>query len=148
MASATPLYTPEILALATGLAAWPWDEGLALQAEVRSRSCGSTLALGLSLDAQGAIEHVGLRARACAIGQASAAIFAAAAVGRDAAAIAAADDAIAAWLAGEGEGGGELPDWPGLAAIAPARAYPARHGAIRLAWQAARQLLPTGGRPR
>jgi NifU-like protein involved in Fe-S cluster formation len=146
MASATPLYTPEILALATGLAAWPWDEGLALQAEVRSRSCGSTLALGLSLDAQGAIARIGLRARACAIGQAAAAIFAAAAAGRDAAAIAAADDAIATWLAGEG--GGDLPDWPGLAAIAPARAYPARHGAIRLAWQAARQLLPTGGRPR
>jgi hypothetical protein len=37
-----------------------------------------------------------------------------------------------------------LPDWPGLTAIAAARDYPARHGAIMLAWQAARQLLPTG----
>jgi NifU-like protein involved in Fe-S cluster formation len=82
---------------------------------------------------------VGLRAHACAIGQAAAALFAQAAPGRDARQIRDADDAIAAWLAG----GGFLPDWPGFAAIAAARDYPARHGAIRLAWQAARELLPT-----
>jgi NifU-like protein involved in Fe-S cluster formation len=138
MTTAT-LYTPEVLALATGLAAYPWDEALPLRGEARSKSCGSTLALGLGLDAAGRIERVGLRSQACAIGQAAAAIFARAAPGRDAREIAAADEAIAAWLAGTGE----LPDWPGLAAIASARGYPARHGAIRLAWQAARDLLPT-----
>ena len=139
MASAAKLYTPEVLGLATGLAAWPWDETLPLQGQARSKSCGSTLSLGLSLDTARRIERIALRAQACAIGQAAAAIFAAAAVGRDARQIAEADEAIARWLAGEGA----LPDWPGLAAIAAARDYPARHGAIRLAWQAARQLLPT-----
>lgn len=143
MATAT-LYTPEVLGLATSLAAYPWDETLALRANARSKSCGSTIALALGLDAAGRIARVALRSQACAIGQAAAAIFAGAAAGRDARDIARADDAIAAWLAGEGD----LPDWPGLAAIAAARDYPARHGAIRLAWQAARQLLPTDDMPR
>lgn len=133
------LYTSEVLALATSLAAWPWDESLPLHGEARSRSCGSTIALGLSLDGEGRIATIAVRSRACAIGQASAAIFAAGAAGRDAADIAAAETALRAWLSGEGG----LPDWPGLDAIAAARDYPGRHGAIMLAWQAARDLLPT-----
>jgi NifU-like protein involved in Fe-S cluster formation len=140
MASSTTLYTPEVLTLATGLAAYPWDEGLPLKGEARSKSCGSTIALGLGLDERGRIVQVALRSQACAIGQAAAAIFAKAAPGLDAYDIRAADDAIAAWLAGEGD----LPDWPGLETIAAASDYPARHGAIRLAWQAARDMLPTG----
>ncbi|MCC6828521.1 MAG: iron-sulfur cluster assembly scaffold protein [Novosphingobium sp.] len=137
--AATALYTPEVLALATSLSAWPWDDALPLQGEARSRSCGSTLALGLALDDAGRIARIGIRARACAIGQAAAAIFAGAAIGRDAAQIAHAADALRAWLSGEGG----LPDWPGLPVIAPARDYPGRHGAIRLAWDAAQDLLPT-----
>jgi NifU-like protein involved in Fe-S cluster formation len=131
------LYTREILVLATSLAAWPWDRTLPLQASARSKSCGSTLTIGLELDADGAITRVGIRPQACAIGQAAAAVFAEAAPGRTAAEVAAADRAIWDWLAGEGD----MPDWPGLEAIAPARAFPARHGAIRLAWQAARDAL-------
>jgi hypothetical protein len=34
-----------------------------------------------------------------------------------------------------------MPDWPGLAAIAPAREFPGRHGAIMLPWTAARDAL-------
>lgn len=127
------LYTAEILGLATRLARYPLADGLPLAGEARSRSCGSTLRLGLAVDDVGLIAAVGIRAQACAIGQAAAAIFAESALGRDAAAIAAAEAAVAAWLAGEGE----MPDWPGLEAIAPAVDYPGRHGAIRLAWQAA-----------
>lgn len=133
------LYTPEVLGLATSLAAHPWDEMLPLRGEARSRSCGSTIALALATDAEGRIARLGLKSSACAIGQAAAAIFAAAAPGRDAAAIRDAERAIAAWLSGEAD----RPDWPGLDAIAAARDYPARHGAIMLAWQAARELLPT-----
>jgi NifU-like protein involved in Fe-S cluster formation len=135
-----PLYTPEILALATTLAAWPLDESLPATATVRSRSCGSTLSLGLETDEDGRIAKVGLTTQACAIGQAAAAIFAAGAVGRDAAEIATTEQALLAWLAGQGP----MPNWPGLEAIDPARAYPGRHGAIMLAWQAAQQLLPSG----
>lgn len=139
--SATVLYTPQVLGLATGLARWSWDDALALTGAARSRSCGSTLAIGLGLDPDGRIDRIGLRAQACAVGQAAAAIFAGTAAGRDAAQVAAARDALAAWLAGEGA----MPDWPGLEAIAPARDYPARHGAIMLAWNAACEALFPGG---
>ena len=63
------LYTPAVLAAATGLAAFPWDEALPLTGEARSRACGSTLALALAVDAEGRITRVGLRPHACAIGR-------------------------------------------------------------------------------
>ena len=144
MTTATALYTPQVLALATSLAAFPLDETLPLQATTRSKSCGSTLTLGLETGADGAIARIGLKAQACAIGQAAAAIFAQGAPGRSSSDIAAAEADLANWLSGTGE----QPDWPGLELLAPARAYPARHGAIKLAWTAARELLPTGGLPR
>lgn len=137
--SATVLYTPPVLALATGLSAWPWDDTLTVTAEARSRACGSTLKLGLELDAEGRVARLGLRCQACAIGQAAAAIFAGAATGRTLDDIAAAGDAIADWLAGTRA----MPDWPGLDAIEAAAAYPGRHGAIMLPWNAVAALLPT-----
>jgi len=139
--TATVLYTPEVLGLATGLAEFAWDESLPLTGEARSRSCGSTIALALSLDAEGKVDQVSVKSHACAIGQAAAAIFARAAKGRSLAGIGEAGGKIEAWL----RDGGELPDWPGLEAIAAARDYPARHGAIMLAWNAARQLLLSAG---
>ena len=142
--AATTLYTPGVLALATGLAEYPWDPVLPLQGEARSKSCGSMITLGLGLDSAGRIDRIGLRSQACAIGQAAAAIFAKAAIGCNAEDIRQADDAIAAWLAGSRL----LPNWPGLEEIEAARDYPARHGALRLAWTAARQLLPTDDMPR
>lgn len=136
MASTTALYTPEILALATSLARFPLTERLPHRGSARSPSCGSSLDIGLATHAHGRIEQVGLRSHACAIGQAAAAIFAAAAPGHDRAALAAAAQEIAAWLAGSA-----LPSWPGFARIAPAAAYPARHGAILLPWKAALSAL-------
>jgi NifU-like protein involved in Fe-S cluster formation len=140
MASAAKLYTREILELATGLAAFAWRDDLPLRGEARSPACGSTLAIALSLDPRGEIDGIAVRAHACAIGQAAAAIFAQAAVGHDRAAIAASEQSLVQWLVGKGP----QPDWPGIAAIAPASAYPARHGAILLAWRAALAALPSG----
>ena len=132
-----------MLALATSLARWPLDPAFPRRAEARSTLCGSRISLGLALDAAGRIDRLGMQVSACAIGQASAALFAEGAVGRDLAAVAAALDALDSWL----ERGADLPDWPGLAAIAAARDYPARHGAIRLAWQAARAALSSAEKP-
>lgn len=137
MSSATTLYTPQVLALATSLARYPLDEDLALRGTARSPTCGSTIELGLALGSGGLIERIGLRAHACAIGQAAAAVFVESAVGRDAMAIKAAEIEIGTWLAG-----GALPDWPGFDAISAAQAYPARHGAILLPWKAALAALP------
>jgi len=142
--SVTALYTPDVLALATGLAAFPLDDALPLKGEARSKSCGSVISLGLALDEAGRIGQVGVRAQACAVGQAAAAIFARSAPGRDARDVRAATDAMAAWLAGEGP----LPDWPGLDAIAKVKHYPARHAAVMLAWKAAQELLSSSDLPR
>jgi len=137
MASITALYTPEVLMLATGLIHYRWDDGLALQGSARSASCGSTIRVGIDLDADGRIVRIGLAAQACAIGQAAGAIMAGAAIGRGEAEFVQAEAAMLRWLAGEGD----LPDWPGLGAIAPARDFPGRHGAILLGWRAVLQAF-------
>ena len=137
MAAAAKLYSPEVLALATSLAKYPLLDELPLRGQARSPACGSALVLGLSVDAAGQIARIGLRAQACAIGQASAAIFANGAVGRDREQIAAMLAAMQRWLTGEAA----IPDWPGLAVVAPARDYPGRHGAMMLAWKAAYEAL-------
>lgn len=140
MAAAETLYTPHILALATSLAQWPWDDALPMQGSARSKSCGSVVRLGLASDVEGRITRVALKAQACAIGQAAAAIFAAGAAGRSSGEVQAALAGIAAWLRGDAE----RPDWPGLEALDAARDYPARHSAILLGWQAATDLLFSG----
>lgn len=134
------LYTPAVLGLAIDLARWPLDPEFALTGEARSTTCGSSIVMGLSCDGDDRINNVGVRAQACAIGQAAAALFAEAAPGRSRTDIADAHAALTRWLGGADE----LPDWPGLATIAPAQAYPARHGAIVLPWTAALAALPTG----
>lgn len=95
------------------------------------------------MDGSGRIMRLGLQAQACAIGQASAAIFAQSAIGRDADNLRVALVGIRQWLKGEGA----LPDWPGLSVITAARDYPARHGAITLAWEAGLLALSSASKP-
>lgn len=137
MSAAERLYTPEMLGLAVELAEWPPLDSPARRAEVRSPTCGSTLAMDLSLDRDGRIDRLGMRVRACAVGQASAAIFARHAAGRDAGQIKLALAKLEAWLDDQGP----APDWPDLVMVAAARDYPARHGALLLPWRAAAAAL-------
>ena len=137
MATKAPLYTADVLAMAVRLADFPLGPHLPLTGEARSRSCGSTLEIGLAVDQAGRITQAGCRARACAIGQAAAGLFHDSAAGRSAAEIAGSRDELALWLTGKGP----RPQWPGLALLDPARAYPARHGATLLAWDAALAAL-------
>lgn len=131
--SAERLYTPDMLAAAIELANYPPIENAQLHAEARSQTCGSTLALDLALDAAGTIERVGLLVRACAVGQAAAAVFARHALGRNAGDVRLAHDCLAGWL----EEQGPAPQWPDIGLIAPARDYRGRHGAMLLPWKAA-----------
>lgn len=133
----TPLYSPEILGLAVELVHYPFDGSSTLTGAARSQSCGSTLDISLLCDPEGRIDTIGLKVAACAIGQASAAIFARHARGTGRNAVAAAAAELASWLAGERS----MPVWPDLALIAAARDYPARHGAIMLPWKAAEDAL-------
>lgn len=135
--NAARLYTPQVLASAVSLVRFPMIDALPLRGSARSASCGSTLEIGLALDGKGRVETIGVAAQACAIGQAAAALFAEGASGRDGAQLAATAGDMRAWLAGQGG----MPDWPGIELIEPARAYPARHGAIMLAWDAALRAL-------
>jgi NifU-like protein involved in Fe-S cluster formation len=131
--AAAKLYSPEVLALATGLADYPLDPSLPLTGEARSRTCGSAIRLGLALDNAGRIDRIGMQVSACAIGQASAMLLAQAAAGRTAAEMAAITSDWELWLSDDGL----LPDWPGADILAPARNHPARHGALLLPWKAA-----------
>ena len=136
------LYSPALLGLATGLADYPFDPALPLTAEARSRSCGSVIALGLALGEDGRIARIGMQVSACAIGQASAALLAQASVGAEPAKVENTAAALSDWLAGEGD----LPLWPGLEPLTPARAHPGRHGALLLPWKAAVEALSQAAR--
>jgi NifU-like protein involved in Fe-S cluster formation len=135
------LYTTQMLALATGLAAYPLEDSLPHRAAARSRTCGSVIELGLACDGapdnEARVTRVGMRLSACAIGQASAAIMAGAIAGRSSAEVIAAHRQLEAWLGGTGA----LPDWPELEVIAPALPHKGRHGALLLPWMAAREAL-------
>lgn len=135
--SARTLYTPELLGLATGLAAFPLTDDLPLRAEARSRSCGSVIVLGLMPGDDGLIAAVGMNVSACAIGQASAALLAQSIRGTAPDQVRMTATKLARWLEGEED----LPHWPGIAALAPARDHPGRHGALLLPWTAASKAL-------
>jgi NifU-like protein involved in Fe-S cluster formation len=141
MSAAERLYTPELLGLAVELAEWPPLDTSPHRGEARSATCGSTLAMDLAVDEQGRIARLGMRVRACAVGQAAAAIFARHAVGRDAEDLSHALTRLEAWLQEQGP----APAWPDLQLIAAAREYPGRHGAILLPWRAALAALSTAG---
>jgi len=128
------LYSLDVLRLAAAVADYPPLEDAPLRAERRSPTCGSRMTVTLALDDAGRIAAIGLDAKACALGQAAAAILARNAVGTDQASMAAASEAWRAYLAGESE---DLPAWPGLDLLAAGRDYPARHPSMRLAFEAA-----------
>lgn len=128
-----PLYTTEILRLAASL-----DEPQQLEredgsADVHSRTCGSRVSLTVQLDDQRRIERLSMRVEACAFGQASAALLARHSAGRTHHEVSEAMLALSRWLADEHEPPGS---WPGIAALAPARARRGRHGAILLPFRA------------
>lgn len=128
-----PLYNTEILRLATAI---PYHERLAAPmatSEKRSPICGSRVTVDVELDGAGRVAAIGMLVRACALGQASASLMAAHAVGRSPAELEAARDALAAWLAGEREA---APEWPGMTIFAPALPHSARHPSIRLGFEA------------
>lgn len=119
------------------LAKYPWSGEAPLHGSARSRSCGSAIELSIETDQTERIAAVGVRPHACAVGQAAAAVFVANAIGRHSREIALARTAIAEWLSGAGP----TPDWPDIEVLSPALAYPARHAAILLAWDAALAAL-------
>ena len=133
-----PLYNAEILRLA---AAIPFAGRLPdAEASARRTSpvCGSRVTADVVLGPDRRVARYGQEVRACALGQASAAILGESVVGESAASLAEAHRLLAAWLKGSGPLPPELAGrYPRLALFEPARAHPARHASICLAFEAA-----------
>ncbi len=110
------------------------------QASVKKRSplCGSTVTVDVTTD-QGRITEFAQDVKACALGQAAAAVVGGAAIGRNRAEVDAARDALRAML----KDGGPVPAAPfdGFEVLMPARDYKNRHASILLSIEALSEAL-------
>ena len=140
---AATLYSRDVLRLAASIPDLGRLEGAQASVEKNSPICGSRVIVDVVADRDGRIAALGQEVRACALGQASAALMAANAVGRSGAELADARDLLAAYLAGSRADPGT---WPGLTVFAEARRYPARHAAILLAFEAAAEAAARAAR--
>jgi len=104
-----------------------------------SRVCGSTVEVGVKLDADGRISEIAVEPKACALGQAATSILTRHAVGRSLGEIEAARDALRAML----KDGAEPPNglfWE-LRHLQPLRDDPPRHTSTRLAFEAVAEAM-------
>ena len=137
------LYNSDILRLAASI---PHLGRLAApQASIEKSSpiCGSRVTVDLVVDEAGRVAALGQEVKACALGQASASLMGAHALGRTGAELAVARDSLAAFLAGRRDDPG---DWPGLEVFAHARRFTARHPSILLAFEAAAEAAARAAR--
>lgn len=139
----TALYNRDILRLAASIP----HQGMIEQAEAciekRSPVCGSRVRVGVRLDDEGRVAELGQEVKACALGQASASLMGAHAIGRAPAELERARDSLAAFLAGSRDDPG---DWPGLELFREARPYKARHPSILLAFEAVAEAVRAAAR--
>ena len=127
------LYSQRILALAAGIphiGRLDHAQGSAMR---RSPLCGSTVTVDVRIEA-GRIADFAQDVKACALGQSSASVLGAHAVGRTRAEIEAARAQLKAMIKADGP----VPDAPfdELEVLRPARDYKNRHASILLAWEA------------
>lgn len=138
------LYSQRILALATDI---PHRERLPAPAHTARRRaplCGSAVTVDVDLDAAGRITAFGQDVRACALGQASAALLGQHVIGADRTAILRLRDQLRAMLRDEGP----VPEAPfeGYEVLVPARDYRNRHDSILLAIEATLDAIDQAAR--
>ncbi|HEX4738690.1 MAG TPA: iron-sulfur cluster assembly scaffold protein [Allosphingosinicella sp.] len=131
---ATTLYSRDILRLAASIPHHGRLDHPQASVEKSSPVCGSRVVVDVAVDGEGRIVALGQEVKACALGQASAALMGAHALGRTGADLAEARNALAAYLAGTRADPGA---WPGLDVFAEARRFSARHASILLSFDAA-----------
>ncbi|MCX7644824.1 MAG: iron-sulfur cluster assembly scaffold protein [Rhodobacteraceae bacterium] len=132
------LYSRRILALAADI---PHAERLAQPtASVKRRSplCGSTVTVDVVVE-DGRIADFGQDVKACALGQAAAAVVGANAIGRSRAEIERARDELRAML--KENGPVPAPPFEGFEVLLPARDYRNRHASILLSIEATAEAM-------
>jgi NifU-like protein involved in Fe-S cluster formation len=129
----TALYNRDVLRLAGSIPHHSRLERPQATVEKRSPLCGSRVVVDVVMDEKGRLAGLGQEVKACALGQASASLMGAHAIGRSREELDEARDALAAFLAGRRDDPG---DWPGLEIFRDARTYKARHPSILLAFEA------------
>ena len=132
------LYSTRILALAADIPLRGQLEAPDARIKRRSPLCGSTVSVELSIE-DGRISEFAQDVKACALGQAAAAVVGAAVIGRTRAEIEAARDQLRAMLKSDGA----VPDAPfdGLEVLLPAKDYKNRHASIMLALEATAEAM-------
>ncbi len=135
------LYSPQVLALATALGQPGRLAPPCLSAALRSRACGSRIAIDLRLSG-GVVSAFAQRVEACALAQASAAVLEGAILGAAVEEVRDARDALRAML----EHGAPPPEgrFGDLRHLAPVRDYPPRHESVLLPFEAACRALASG----
>ena len=132
------LYSDRILALAANMPRAGRLTAPDASSEKTSRLCGSTVIVDLSVE-DGRVVDFAQDVRACALGQASAAVLGAYVIGATPAEIALARDALSAMLKQDGAPpAGRFAD---LAVLQPVKDYPARHASTLLAFEAALEAV-------
>ena len=126
-----PLYTRDILRLAASIPGQRTFAEMGDAAVLRSPTCGSRVAMLVTLDEAGRVSAIEQAVEACAFGQAAAALVGAGAIGMTGAEAAAALAGVKRWLDED-----VAEPWPGLAMLDPARSRRGRHGAILLPFRA------------
>ena len=114
----TSLYSRDILRLAASIPHLGRLESPDASSEKTSTICGSRVTVDVALDKEGRVAALGQEVRACALGQASASLMVADAIGRTPDELRAARDALAAFLAGTSD---DLAFWPGMAVSRPSK---------------------------
>lgn len=134
------LYSTRILALAAEIPHQGRLDGAQTSVKRRSPLCGSTVTVDLDMD-QRHVTRFAQDVKACALGQAAAAILGQVIIGRSATELAQARAQLHAMLTENGP----VPDTPfdGYEVLIPARAYRNRHASILLALDAALEAAQT-----
>ena len=137
------VYSAKVLALAANLPHLGRLESPEGSAEKTSRLCGSRVTVDVGLDPGGRIDRFAQDVKACALGQASAAILGAGAIGASEADLELATEAFRSML----KTGGPPPQgrFSDLAMLAPVKDYPARHASTLLAFEAALEAVRQAG---
>ena len=132
------LYSNRILALAADIPHHARLDAPSATVKKRSPLCGSAVTVDIAVE-DGRVSGFGQDVKACALGQAAAAVTGGAVIGRSLEELQTARDALRAML----KSGGPVPAAPfdGFEVLEPARDYKNRHASILLSIEAATEAM-------